>query len=375
MTLGWPQALLGLLALALPLWIHLRRQRQIAQHVVSITRYVDTSPPPRRWQYIIEHPGLMVLRMALIAAVTLWLADLRLTDPKGGAGTTWTLVSPRTHAGRVAQLANDDRAFWLAPGRPRLSETRPASGPDAITTWDALWAADRAAPAAVQFVVVGPATVAEIGECRPVLSRPVRWIDAPVEPGNTGATPALRLALVADAARDRDARRVLAVVDAWRDAGLNVALTRETPDATPTIDRPTIWLSQQPVPAGIGTSDDAPVVITDTADESAPVFRLDRNGQVLARGRIAEGRRVLGVAGLRDDPAPGPLFELLFEREAWRPPPEAPIEPAFLAPAVDKTAAPPPTRSLAAPLVWLILLLAAAERALASATLTVRSAP
>lgn len=380
MSFAWPVALFGLIALALPPWIHIRRRRELQRHVVSITRYVDEASPPRRWQSVLEHPSLMLLRMTLICAGVVWLAEPRVDDARHAEGSTWTLVSTATEAGRVANLLEEPNARWLAPGLPPLASPRPAQGAAAV--WPALWAADRMAPAGAQFVVEAPAEASALGARRPVLSRPVRWVSAKAEPDDSRA-PRLALQIVVDPTRAADAQRLQPVFDAWRDAGLDVALTRRAPGDVDAINQPTIWLSDDAIPPG-ATSLPAPdVVVTDqTPIDDAAVFALDQRGRVLARATMANDRHVRSVAGLVDaDGRPGDpafaetLLALLFDDAPWVPRPDAPVALAFLTPPVDTVLVPPPTRSLSGLFAVLVLLLAIAERLVAARTFIPKARP
>ena len=116
-----PLALLGLLTLALPLLIHLRRQVDRQPVDFAALRWLQARLRPRsRWR--LERPWLLLLRLLLAALLALLLASpvwqsLRRTDA--------LLLHPALDPALLSP-ADAANARWWAPGFPAIDEPAPA---------------------------------------------------------------------------------------------------------------------------------------------------------------------------------------------------------------------------------------------------------
>ena len=88
MSFGWPAALLGLVALALPLAIHLLQRGRYRRIEVATTRFLGLDDRPRWRRIEPREPWLLALRVLLVI-----LGVLLLTEPYGCAGSSpyWTV--------------------------------------------------------------------------------------------------------------------------------------------------------------------------------------------------------------------------------------------------------------------------------------------
>lgn len=219
MTLAAPLGLLALLALAVPLLVHLWRPPPRTVRVGSLRFLRDSTRPPvrhLRWREYLR----LLLRLTLFSLLTLLLAR-PLWYRSLGAGTKWALRSPTAQLS--AEAAESWRALlregyeerWLAPGFPT---SRPANASAPVDAWSLLAEADARLPENGALAVAAPTTLATLRSARPELSRPVRWIaaDSPVleRPPVPSPVRPLRVILRAAADRAEDARVVEAALRA-----------------------------------------------------------------------------------------------------------------------------------------------------------------
>lgn len=245
MNLGFllPAAFAALLALALPLLVHLARRSEQRPTDFAALRWLRERPKPRH-RLSIDEILLLVLRLLLLALVVLWLARPVLF---GSADRTpWVVVMPGVDA---ASLPKDDEANvrWLAPGFPAIGETPPAVTPPFASLLREL---DSTMPEGVALSVVVPDQLQGADAERPRLSRAVRWrvvpgaMPAPKPSRATG--PALTVRY--DAGGAAGLRYIRAAALAARSPGFAAAATAQPlpPDA-----KALIWLSQEPLPAAV----------------------------------------------------------------------------------------------------------------------------
>ena len=115
MSLGLllPGALVSLVALLLPLLIHLARRNQQQPLDFAALRWLNRKPKPRRRLRVDDIP-LLLLRLLLLALLALWLAQ----PVRYGASERRTVVAvmPGIDTATVAQqrLPADARKQWLA---------------------------------------------------------------------------------------------------------------------------------------------------------------------------------------------------------------------------------------------------------------------
>ncbi len=183
--LSHPLWLSGLLALGIPLALHLWSQRPGRVLRVGSTRHLTDLPPVHRFSLRLTERLLLALRLGVLAALVLALADPRLTTPAPTGATPIVLVSREVAADSGVWLT--DR--WLdslgesgapltllAAGFPTLDRGQPLpETADEAPLWDRVAEADRRLPAGRPFVVVASGRLSTLGTARPRLSRPVTW--------------------------------------------------------------------------------------------------------------------------------------------------------------------------------------------------------
>ena len=178
-TFAEPLWLLGLAAIAVPIAIHLRGKRVGRVVRVGSVRWLAGVPaawaPARRVRRI----PLLLLRCAVLVALSLALARPYL---RASGGEAWVLVAPEVASGvSLDSLRRLGTVRLLATGFPSIDRVPPDSTPQPTDVWSLLREADAAAPAGVRLVVVAPGTVAYLRGVRPELSHAVEYVAAPAD--------------------------------------------------------------------------------------------------------------------------------------------------------------------------------------------------
>ncbi|MGY0612392.1 BatA domain-containing protein [Luteimonas sp. A501] len=236
-----PAGLAALVALAVPLLLHLARREEQQPVDFAALRWLTARLRPRQ-RLRFEERLLLILRLLLIVLLALLMA--RPVLPLAGGGTPWIVAAPGVGADSLRDAAyssaeaaaadaggdhgsNDDggstdiQRRWLAPGFPSLDEAPPPT--DARMTISLLRQLDMHMATGAPLVVLVPPVLDGVDADRPRLSRPVDWrvipaagASSPVaREGGAPASPAPRL-LVEDAGNGTAARYLQAVAAAWR---------------------------------------------------------------------------------------------------------------------------------------------------------------
>lgn len=241
-----PLWLLGLTALTVPIALHLWSRRGGRPVRVGSIRLMLGAPPATRRSWRVQDPWLLLLRCAVLAALSItltrpvWMPHV----PAGGGAARVALVSPDV-AG--ADLLRDSLTRAGVPVRSLIDENYWAALRDA--------AALPAAPTS-RVLVFAPAPLLRrfAGE-RPALHAIVEWHERPVgaPPSHAPArsSPARIVAIYADPDRRDDARYVAA---AFRAAALGTgipAVIAQRSTAAPDVVGGAewlVWLSARPLP-------------------------------------------------------------------------------------------------------------------------------
>ena len=213
MALGWlfPLGLAGLVALLVPLLLHLARRRSQRVLPFAAMRWLPTGRAPRRKLRLQEH-RLLVLRLLLVALAALWLAQPLVQD--FGSPRSWLAVAPGVDADAARQAARDfDRAVWLRPGLPALDAS---SHGDASHHWTSLLQEFTARlPHDDTATVLVPESVPDLGERLPTLSHRLTWREAPTAAHTASAPPPPLLALRHASADATELHWLRAAIAAW----------------------------------------------------------------------------------------------------------------------------------------------------------------
>ncbi|MDI1253211.1 BatA domain-containing protein [Thermomonas sp.] len=251
MNLLLPSALIALLALAIPLLVHLVRQTQQKRIEFAALRWLVARAQPRRRPRFNEWL-LLALRLLLLAMLALWLAqpvlrghpDLR----------PWVVVDPDIDAAHMpARTSKDAQWHWLAPGFPSIDKPAP---PTSASIASLLRELDATLPKDVSLTAIVPEQFDATDAQRPRLERAVTW--APV-PGTSAfsasaARKSMRIAAFVDAEHQAALPYLRAAATAWSSQTKPQAPTnslRAIPDAAALHpdDTHLLWLANTTVPA------------------------------------------------------------------------------------------------------------------------------
>lgn len=179
-----PLWLFGLVALAIPLILHLwsRRPRQVIR--VGTLRHVELTADALSWSARLTEPLLLALRLALLLTIVLALAGLRLpARHSAGSGATIILVDPAlltvTGFPFIDSLRREQEPVrLLLPGLPKYQFGASAdtmARPAARDVWSAVAeAGEIVGPRGVIHVAARPRLIALTG-ARPHLRARVDW--------------------------------------------------------------------------------------------------------------------------------------------------------------------------------------------------------
>lgn len=299
-----PAGLFGLLALALPLLIHLIRRPPTETIPFAALRWLgDVARPQRQWR--LRQWLLLLLRLLLITALALLLAE---PVRQAGLGNERVrAVSPQLPAPAPVEGLRD---VWLAEGFPTIAADTPAPPADQPTS-SLLRQLDAQLPPGASLQVHVPPTLDGTDGLRPQLSRAVDWqvqaapeatpaSDAEADTGRTAAAPRLVLRHD-DSAQTRASLRVWqAVAAAWQaddTPGSNADIAPLTAPL-PALDHDTllVWLADAPLPAVAQShhSDGGRVLVAAAIDADTPAL-LDNGQGAPLLARAADGRWVLAA--------------------------------------------------------------------------------
>jgi len=326
-TLLYPAALLAIVAILVPMFLHLRRRSEQITVDFAALRWLTAHMKPRRRPRIDEH-WLLLMRCLLIALIALLLAQPKLRADSDWR--EWQLVSTALNIRGIAELNGDTgaNAYWLAPGFPSIREPRPSVAPN---TSSLLREFDASLGQHDKLRVWVPARVDGLDGERVRLLRTLEWRIAPAQADLPGgmATPAPPLAqrmdLRIDANSQSSQRYWLAALAAWNSATVptaNPPVGARTPrfeliaDEIADDDAPAsagdwlLWLRAGELPAPIAewiaAGGTALVARTTRIPNSAVDIALWRDAagdplvraQPMGRGRLLQWQRELIPAAL-----------------------------------------------------------------------------
>lgn len=293
-----PWGLAALAALALPVLLHLVRRLELERTEFAALRWIGERVRPRR-RLRVERPWLLLLRLVLLAALALLLAQPVAVQP-GSTRAPWLVVAPgvdRTSALATAATAGRE-AHWLAPGFPALGEAPPPGRPAIASLLREL---DARLPPGDTMAVLLPQTLAGLDAERLRFSRPVEWQVVPGRAPDAGATRSpIVLAVRYPPGADAALAFLRAAVAAWnvREPG------RYTLDAAPAgtpLPAATDWLAwlavDLPAPLQDWVEAGGSVLLTGQAGRAGQVTWRGADGRVLARNRRIGAGRELALAG------------------------------------------------------------------------------
>ncbi|VXB49958.1 conserved hypothetical protein [Luteimonas sp. 9C] len=368
-----PAALAALIALLLPLLLHLARRDATRPTPFAALRWLRERPKPRRRLRFDDWP-LLLVRLLLLALLAVWLAWPVLHGETAPA--RWTVIVPGVADTALPPIEDGAPApRWLAPGFPEVGrESTPARAGASVASL--LRELDMTAPAGTALTVLVPDTIDGADGGRIVLSRPVDWqIVAGREP-DVDVPPTLppRLDVFGIAADDPALRVLRAVARAWRPDDAD-ALRIANADESPRADAIAVWWDDTAPPAALRTQTTGRVLLLgpDVPREAIdwqPVWQGADGDPLFERAacggaicvRVAQAVHPATMPGLLDPDFPARLRDLL------QPPPSPRrIAAADLAPSTGADTWPPTPRDLRPWWVLLAALVFALERWMAAA--------
>ena len=383
-----PAGLLALVALVVPVLLHLVRQSEQKRVEFAALRWLTARAQPRRRPRLDEWL-LLLLRLVLLALLALWLAQPVWLGPQDTR--PWLLVHPAIPASRTPPPSNlDEQRRWLAPGFPSLEQPAPKS---TASIGSLLRELDASLPANAAMRVLVPTQFDATDAERPVLRRRVTWSVVPgitafapvspqrtfrmaahVDPAHRGALPYLRAASAAWATRTPSARKPEPLREIANNEGPHIG------------DTHLFWLAVAPLPASINNwvksggvavlphnseiaTDSSKASIAWRSSDGAPLAQRVRHGKG-AWIRLLVPLDPQSLPALLEPDFPRALQELL----ATAPPIATRAAAHAYAPQIGAASASPQTPSPPGPwLAGLIALLFALERWLAASPRRIRT--
>ncbi len=291
-----PLGLAALLALALPVVIHIARRTESRTVQFAALRWLDPQPRPRR-SATIDERLLLAARLLLLALVALWLAAPVLWNAADRRPVV--AIAPGTDAATVAAAsARGERLVWLAPGFPVYGGIAPPASSDLVSLIRQLDA--ELAPGTPLELVV-PATLDGVDAERAALSRSVTWTVGAEPAARRVASPASPALTVRYAPEAEGAVRYFrAAATAWVAADATPVFSAEPTDrAVPSSARQLIWLASGPLPAPVERWVREGGTILTTLETRAPVegettvaWRGTAGEPLAVAGRLGRGRVV-----------------------------------------------------------------------------------
>jgi hypothetical protein len=210
MSLLLPSALLALLALALPLLIHLQRRRETPPpRLFAALAYIDPQARPKQ-RLRLRDLVLLLLRLLLLALLAFVLAQPLL---QGRAGAPWVLLWPGLDPAQVGSVPDGAELRWLAPGFPRV-DVMPAPVAEAPFSLLRQLAFERPREQAIEVRV--PREIEGWDGVSLQLGRAIEWTVLPVElPAAPREPQVLRVAVQTMDEVENEQRQALAALRAY----------------------------------------------------------------------------------------------------------------------------------------------------------------
>lgn len=239
-----PSALFSLLALLLPLLIHLARRQQLQPLDFAALRWLGSKPKPRS-RFRLDDIPLLLVRLLLLALLALWLAKPVLHGAPDRR--TYVAVMPGVAATTVAMqaLPANARKHWLAVGFPSLDSDPPA---DAQPIASLLRQLDAELPSEAPLVVLATTQFDGADARLPILSRSVDWRIVAGAPPSTPMVTALaapRLQIRSDSAHRTQAGYLHAASRAWQTPAEFTASSAAFPNNQQIV---LVWFVSDPLP-------------------------------------------------------------------------------------------------------------------------------
>lgn len=362
-----PAALAGLLALLIPLAIHIARRSEQLPTDFAALRWLRQKPKPRS-RLRFDEWLLLALRLALLALVVLWLAHPVLFG--AASKQAYVALTPGFDPAAVDDKAlAEGRAHWLAAGYPRVEPGKPITA-DAIPLGSLVRQLDAELPQGAPLTIIVPQILQGADAERPRLSRKIDWRIVPgaMPVGKPVAIKPPSIAIRADGAHAAGLRYLNAAALAWQPAGKPADVDSGPLTAPlPPVDKTLFWMSAGTLPDALqrwiaqgGQAIVASDALLPQGTTPAPLWQDDLARPLVEAMRIGKGRLLRFIRPLQPAQMPQ-LLEADFParlRALIQPPSMAPqrADAAAYAPLTGGRAYPQPPAELRP---WLALLIAA----------------
>jgi Aerotolerance regulator N-terminal len=245
-----PTALLGLVALLLPILIHLSRRSEPPRTEFAALRWLQARFQPKR-QPVVQERLLLLVRLLLLSALVFFLARPIIEREQDAA--PWWLLAPGLDASVLPAVPGEDtiERRWLAPGFPALTETINANSKSASPI-SLLRELDATLPAKARVRVWLPEQLQGLDAQRLQLSRKIDWqiVRQAAAPQAPQSLPIPRWQSSAESARDARLPYFRAAYRYWQtDADAAQALPHSNVDVAPAHGTSWLRLSDKPLPA------------------------------------------------------------------------------------------------------------------------------
>jgi hypothetical protein len=207
-----PSALIALLALAIPLLLHLVRQTEQKRIEFAALRWLVARAQPRRRPRFHEWL-LLALRLLLLALLALWLAQPVLSGHPDLH--PWVVVDPGINAAHMpARMSKNAQWHWLAPGFPSIDNPAPHTAESIASLLREL---DATLPREVSLTAIVPEKFDATDAQGPRLGRKVTWTPVPGTSafGAAGVPKSMGIAVFVDAEHQAALPYLRATATAW----------------------------------------------------------------------------------------------------------------------------------------------------------------
>lgn len=367
----FPAALATLLALVVPLIIHIARKSEQLPTDFAALRWLRQKPKPRSRLRFDEWP-LLLVRLILLALAALWLAQPLLFD----AADRSSYVAVVPGAQFDAATFRDSRLHWIAPGFPAI-DTTPPPGPLPIASL--IRQIDAELPTGTPLTIITPTVIDGADADRLRLSHKVTWriTNGAVAASEAKLVSPPPLSVRFDTDHRSPLRYIRAAALAWQPAGREADVDTAGIDAPlPDQRRILLWLSGGTLPDDVlrWVNEGGTVLAVSDARlpdgrPALPVWRDDvgvplAEALAIGKGRLLRFTRAMTPAQmpiLLDADFPAQLRALLAP-----PTPPARVAAADYAPLTGGRTYDQPPQSLRPWLALLIALLLLVERWMAT---------
>ena len=314
MSFGWPLGLAALVALLVPILIHLARQRPRRPVLVGTLRHLPDAAAPRRARSQVVEPWLLALRMLILAVLALIVAQPFVGAPTPAAAPRSLLVLP-------AGFEDDSLRVLLPAADSLLATGHEIRRLPMADFWSELSELDAGLPSGSSIAVVAPAALPVAG-ARPAVRSAVTLHR--FEPNDEGEPHAagprsFHVRIVADSSNRIAAARHAAAFRAVAELrGDSLVL-----NGAPALDGWIVWLADSaPTPGVLEDVQDGATLLT-SAGGPEPASADAIGVEPLGRGRILR-------TSLAGNPPVDATFAELIARIWPDPASLAPAQPARL---------------------------------------------